>query len=145
MDNDLVRKENWLRKNRKWFLPIGGFFTVLFIVLLSLTSEKSISDIAKAYTDNSLYEKAIDLANLNPEILEVFGTIKPIDKLAILEGDAEYSNNNNSVNLSIRISGVKTNGKLDISASKKGNKWQYQKITLRAKNPKKEIVVLDKI
>ncbi|MEN2402091.1 cytochrome c oxidase assembly factor Coa1 family protein [Flavobacterium sp. MC2016-06] len=145
MDNDLVEKENWLKRNWKWFLPSSVLILLLFVFSLAATSENDISDIALAYSDHSLYEKAIDQANLNLRVLEIVGKIKPIDKLAILEGNTSYSNNKNSVDLSIRINGAKRNGKLDISASKKGSVWEYKKISVRTKNPKEEIIVLDKL
>lgn len=140
MDNDLVQKESWIRKNRKWFLAACSLILVLF--LLAVNSGKGVSDMAQAYTENSLYEKAIHQANLNTRILEVIGEIKPVDKLAIIEGNASYADNNNSVALSFRIEGSKGKGKLNISAIKKGTEWEYKKITVRIKNSKEEITVL---
>lgn len=144
MDNDLVRKENWLKRNWKWFLPTSTFFLLLFAFLLTINSEKNIRDIALAYTENSLYTIAIDSANINPRVIEIVGKIKPIDKLAILEGNTSYSENSDSVELSIRINGTKSNGKLYVCAIKKGTNWKYKKIIIRTKNPKEAIVILDK-
>lgn len=142
MDNDLVAKGTWLKRNWKWSVP-----TVVFIFILSLfltsNSQQSINDIVLAYSDNSLYEKAIKKANSDKRILQSFGIIQPIDKLAILEGNAIYSNNNNSVELSVRIKGEKGNGKLDIVAEKLGTEWKYKKIIVRNKNSKDEIVLND--
>lgn len=140
MDNDLVQKESWIRKNWKWFLAVS--LLVLVIFSFSGNSGKGISDMAQAYTEKSLYEKAIHQANLNARIHEVIGAIKPVDKLAIIEGNASYSNNNNSVDLSVRIEGSKGKGKLNISAIKKGTEWEYKKISVRIKNSKEEITVL---
>lgn len=140
MDNDLVQKESWIKKNWKWLL--GTCLLVLILFSFFGNSGKGIGDMAQAYTDNSLYEKAIYQANLNSKILEVIGEIKPVDKLAIIEGNASYSNNNNSVDLSIRIEGSKERGKLNISAIKKGTEWEYKKITVRIKDSKEEITVL---
>jgi hypothetical protein len=75
--------------------------------------------------------------------LQTIGIIQPIDKLAILEGNAVYTNNNNSVRLSVRIKGDKGNGKLDIAADKVGKEWKYKKITVRNKNTKEEIVIVN--
>ncbi|OXA86788.1 cytochrome c oxidase assembly factor Coa1 family protein [Flavobacterium hercynium] len=143
-DNDLIVKESWIKKNWKWFLALAIVFLLLLAVILSSTSQKGISDLASAYNDHSLHEKAIDLANTNKEVQEIIGKINPIDKLAILEGNAIYSNNNNTVSLSIRITGAKKNGKLDIDAVKKGSEWHYTKIIVRTKKPKEEIIVVDK-
>ncbi|WP_202700601.1 cytochrome c oxidase assembly factor Coa1 family protein [Flavobacterium sp. UGB4466] len=143
MENDWIEKENWFKRNWKWFLP--SIFLCLFLIgfLAASTSPEGITDIAKAYSDELLFEKAIEKANKNPSILENIGTIEPIDKLAILEGNVRYSNHHNTVNLSVRVNGAKRKGKLNISAFKKGTVWAYQKITVRAKNPETEIIVLE--
>jgi hypothetical protein len=113
---------------------------------LNSNIDGSLTDIAKAYSDNLLYEKAIEKANKNKRVLEVIGQIKPIDKLAILEGNANYSNNNNSIILSVRIKGSKGKGKMNISADKNGSEWVYKKINIRIKEPKEEIqIVFDSI
>ncbi|MDL2143875.1 cytochrome c oxidase assembly factor Coa1 family protein [Flavobacterium tructae] len=144
MENDLIEKENWFKRNWKWFLPSAFLCIFLIGILAASTSQDSITDIAKAYSDELLFEKAIEQANKNPSILENIGTIEPIDKLAILEGNVMYSNNHNTVNLSVRVNGAKKKGKLNISAFKKGTEWVYQKIAVRTKNPKNEIIVLEK-
>ncbi|WP_166921119.1 cytochrome c oxidase assembly factor Coa1 family protein [Flavobacterium poyangense] len=143
MNNDLIEKESWFKKNWKWSLPSSLLLIALFTLLLSVNSGKDISDMAQAYTDNALYQKAIDQANTNSRVLDVFGKIESIDKLAILEGNTSYSNNNNSVRSSFRISGSKATGKLDLTAHKKGTEWVYKKITVRIKNPKEEIIILE--
>ena len=81
--------------------------------------------------------------NANQRAKEILGEIEPIGKLAILEGDAKYTNDNRSVEITVRIEGNKANGKMDISAYKKGTEWQYKKITIRIKQPKEEIAIID--
>jgi len=143
VDNELIVKENWIKRNWKWFLALAIVFLLLLIIIVSSTSQKGISDLASAYNDPSLHEKAISQANANKLVQQVIGKINPIDKLAILEGNAIYSNNNSAVSLSIRITGSKKNGKLDIYVIKKGLKWHYTKIIVRTKKPKEEIIVVN--
>jgi hypothetical protein len=143
MDNDLINEQSWWKKNWKWFLPTFMIMLLLvFGLLLSSSVDGNVTDIAQAYSDNSLYEKAIEKAKTNKRVIEVIGELEPIDKLAILEGNAIYSNNQNSVELSIRVKGNKGKGKMDISANKIGNEWEYKKINIRIKDPKEEIQVL---
>jgi hypothetical protein len=143
MDNELIVNKSWWNSNWKWFLPTSLIlFLLLFGFILSSTVDGSITDIAQAYSDNSLYEKAIEKVKTNKRVLETLGEIEPIDKLAIFEGNAIYSNNNNSVALSIRIKGSKGKGKMDISAEKNGTAWKYKTINIRIKNPKEEIQIL---
>lgn len=143
MDNELIVERSWWKKNWKWFLPTFVLIFLLFFgLILSSNIDGNVTDIAQAYSDNSLYEKAIEKAKTNQRVIEVIGEIEPIDKLAILEGNAIYSNNNNSVELSVRVKGNKGKGKMDISADKNGKEWKYKKIKIRIKEPKEEIQIL---
>ncbi len=142
MNNELVPEKNWFKRNWKWLVP-SLLFLILCGAILSLISIGNTTDVIQAYSDNSLYEKAIEKAKTNQRVIEVIGEIEQIDKLAILEGTAIYSNNNNSIETSIRIKGTKGKGKMDIVADKKGTEWIYNKINIRIKNPKEEIQILN--
>jgi hypothetical protein len=143
MNNELIPEKSWSKRNRKWFLPTILLSFLLAIGLFSTSNiNKNIVDFAQAYTDNSLYENAIEKAKGNQRVLEILGNLEPIDPLAIIEGNAKYSNNSNSVALSVRIKGNKGSAKMDILADKKGTEWQYKKITIRIKQPKEEIQIL---
>ena len=143
MDNELVEKESCLKRNWKWSVPATILFVFIFGLFLTSNSPEGITDIIQAYDDNSLYEKAIAKANSDKRIVQSIGIIQPIDKLAIVEGNTVYSNDNNSVSLSVRIKGTKGNGKLDITADKIGTAWKYKKIIVRSKNTKEEIIVVN--
>jgi hypothetical protein len=144
MDNELILNKNWWNRNWKWFLP-----TSLILLLLVTGSVMSsviggnIIDITQAYADNSLYQNAINKAQINKRVLEILGELEPIDKLAIVEGNAVYSNNNKSVTSSVRLKGSKGNGKMDILAEKNGTVWKYKAITIRIKNPKEDIKIIE--
>ncbi|WP_299223373.1 cytochrome c oxidase assembly factor Coa1 family protein [uncultured Aquimarina sp.] len=58
--------------------------------------------------------------------------------MAILEGEVRYSDNNKSVDLSIRIKGSKRKASMDISADKINGEWNYKKINIRIKKPIEE-------
>ncbi|HJY12656.1 MAG TPA: cytochrome c oxidase assembly factor Coa1 family protein, partial [Flavobacterium sp.] len=118
-------------------------FVFIFGLFLASDSPNGITDIVQAYNDNTLYEKAIEKANSDKKILQTIGIIQPIDRLAIVEGNTVYSNDNNSVSLSVRIKGTKGSGKLNISADKIGTVWKYKKIIVRNKNTKEEITVVN--
>jgi len=143
MDNELVEKETWLKRNWKWSVPATILFVFIFGLFLASDSPNGITDIIQAYNDNTLYEKAIEKANSDKKILQTIGIIQPIDRLAIVEGNTIYSNDNNSVSLSVRIKGTKGSGKLNISADKIGTVWKYKKIIVRNKNTKEEITVVN--
>lgn len=143
MNNELIENKSWLKTNWKWFIP--SFIILLLLVfglLLSSSVDGNITAIAKAYSDNSLYENAIEKAKTNKRVLEVIGAIEPIDKLAILEGNTNYSNENNVIETTVRIKGNKAKGKMDITAVKNGNEWEFKKICIRIKESKEEIDIL---
>jgi hypothetical protein len=143
MDNELIIKQSWFKKNWKWFLPITlVLFLLLFGFIVKLSIDENVTEIIQAYSDKSLYENAIKKANSNNRVLIVIGEIEPIDKLALLEGNAIYSNNNNSVELSFRVKGKIGKGKMDISAYKVKNQWHYKNISIRVKKPEEKIQIL---
>jgi hypothetical protein len=145
MSNELIVKKSWWTNNWKWFLPFSILlFLFLFGFLLSSNIAGVMTDITQGYSDHSLYEKAIESANSNKRVQELIGDIEPIDQFAILEGNIIYSNNNNTVALSIRIKGSKGTGKMDILADRNGTEWKYNKIIVRIKEPKEEIQILKK-
>lgn len=143
MDNDLVEQKNWFKRNWKWFVPATVVFIFVLVFFLTSNSQGNLTDVVYAYNDAALYEKAIEKSNSNKRVLQTIGIIQPIDKLAILEGNAAYSNDKNMVKLSLRIKGYKENGKLDIIAKKLGSEWIYKKIIVRTKKSKEEIVVVN--
>ncbi|MNX34089.1 Cytochrome oxidase complex assembly protein 1 [compost metagenome] len=143
-NNELITEKNWFSKNWIWLL-IGVLFLLSILILaFSSNSKNGLFDTVTALKENSLYEKAIDHANKKPEVIQTIGKISPIDKLAILEGSSSYTNNENSVDLSIRINGEKKRGKLEIHADRNGFEWNYKKIVIRIKNPNKEIIIINR-
>jgi hypothetical protein len=135
MNNELIEQKSWWKKNWKWVVSVGGVF--LFLITFSIsTGLLGISaDIAQAYSDTQLYDKALDQVKSDERVIELLGEIQPIDKLAILEGSVEYSNDNKTVKSSIRLVGTKGRAALDIIADRLDNKWHYRKINLRIKKP----------
>lgn len=101
----------------------------------------SFKDMAQAYADPSLFQKAITEANKNNEVLQTLGTIEPLDDMAILEGNTRYSNNNKAMEATVRVTGKKAKGKMDISAQKIGSEWNYEIIKIRVHETKQEIII----
>lgn len=139
--NELIREKNWARRNWKWLVPITAFLIVV-IALLSLTT--GLTSFAQAYAEPALYENALEKARENERVNEVLGNLQPTDKLTLLEGNVVYSEDNSSVELTFRITGSKGKGKMDISALRNNGIWEYELIKIRIKDPKEEIVVVDK-
>ncbi len=128
-------KNNWFNKNYKWLVPIA-FITILIIYLIGSSGLGKIStNLAQAYLDDELYTKAIEKANRDQRVEKKLGEIQPIDKMAILNGEVRYSDDNQSVISTIKIKGEKANGKLDLRAHRKEEEWKYDQLNIRILNP----------
>lgn len=142
MDNEIKQDKNWLQRNIKWFAPLVVAVLLLGSALFSSVSDAQLGGYANALADDALYQNAVKQAQENAEVTKVLGTLEPVDQLAIIESNVSYTNDNNAVNLSVRVKGSKTKGRMDVNATKVDNAWQYKLIKIRIKDPKQEIVVL---
>ncbi|SDW51558.1 cytochrome c oxidase assembly factor Coa1 family protein [Flavobacterium degerlachei] len=141
MSNDLVYKRNWWERNWKWFLAVIVLALGIWLFLISVANTNSI-DVVQAYSENALYENALAKVNTNDEAISILGNLEPLDQLAILEGSAKYSTDKQRIETTVRIKGSKAKGKMDISAFKKGNNWQYEKINIRINSTKEVISIV---
>ena len=124
-------QKNWLMQYWKWWAT--GCVAVFACAMFALGLGGSVSDIAQAYWDPALCQHAIDKANQDVRVIEALGKLAPIDKLALVEGNAKYSDSGNSVEITVRVSGEKAKAKMDIGADKIGQTWKYRLIRLRIK------------
>jgi hypothetical protein len=102
------------------------------LIIISNFTDDAVN-LGQAYTDPLLCQNAIDKANKNEQVIQNFGKLDPIDKLAILEGNTVYSNDNKSISITVRVSGEKEKGKMDILADRNGKSWRYKSIKIRNK------------
>ncbi|MEX0998216.1 MAG: cytochrome c oxidase assembly factor Coa1 family protein [Flavobacteriaceae bacterium] len=134
MNNELIKQKSFWKRNWKWFLLVCGIIITISI-FFSTGMGGITNDLVQAYADTELYENALKKVKSDDRVTELLGEIEPIDKLAILEGHVEYSNNNKTVNSSIRLVGAKGRANMDISADRINDLWNYKKINIRIKNP----------
>ncbi|WP_245566928.1 hypothetical protein [Christiangramia portivictoriae] len=83
-----------MRRSLKWIIPIIVVLAVAFYLFSSSGMGKVATDLTQAYADEELYENAIEKANYNQRVLEKIGEIQPIDKMAILNGEVDFSYDN---------------------------------------------------
>ena len=138
MNNDLIEEKRFWRQN--WFLGTK-IIAVKFIGLL-FSEVGNFKNLAHAYTDRAVFENAISKANGDIEEIQTFRKLASIDQLAIFEGNAIYSNNNNGVAVTVRVPGEKENGKMDILTEKFGGEWCYKSIKIRNKKTNKEVQII---
>ncbi|WP_031425414.1 cytochrome c oxidase assembly factor Coa1 family protein [Flavimarina sp. Hel_I_48] len=135
MNDNLIEQKSWWGSNWKWLVPVSGIILFVIAMFFSSGMDGITTDLVQAYADTELYENALEKVKSDKRVTELLGGIKPIDNLAILEGFLEYSNDNKTVNSSIRIVGDKGKASLDISADKLNGEWNYTKINVRIKKP----------
>ncbi|TXE20203.1 hypothetical protein ES731_06750 [Psychroflexus gondwanensis] len=135
MNNELIEQKSWWKRNWKWLVPVSGIIMISLAIFFSSGMDGIGADLAQAYTDTELYKNALEKVKSDQKANELLGKIEPIDKLAILEGEVHYTNENQTVNSTIRLKGTKGKAKLDISADRINNEWNYTKINVRIKNP----------
>lgn len=123
-----------MRKSLKWILPITVVLAVVFYLFSSSGMGKVATDLTQAYADEELYNNAIKKANANQRVIENIGEIQPIDKMTILNGEVNFSNDNQIVKSTIKINGSKGNGKLDLTAERENGSWRYDQINIRIKD-----------
>lgn len=135
MNNELIQQKSWWKNNWKWLIPAVGILLISIVLFLSSGLGAITADFTKAYTDTQLYEKALGKVKSDKRVIEILGEIEPIDNFAIMEGSVKYSDDNKTVNSSIRITGAKGKAKMDITANLINDNWDYEKINLRISEP----------
>src|SRR5690606_27097276 len=134
MENELIHQKNWFQRNWKWALPISILAILCATLFFSLTGEH-LGDFGKAYSDPQLFQGAMEKAQENEEVKRVLGEIEPVSKMAILEGDVNYTNQNRNVQFTVRVEGKNGKALMDGIAERINDSWDYKKITIRVKNP----------
>ncbi len=124
-------------KSLKWIIPTIVILAVVFYLFSSSGMGKVATDLTQAYADEELYKNAIEKANSDQRVLEKIGEIQPIDKMTILNGEVDFSDDNQTVNSTIKVTGSKGNGKLDLIAERENESWRYEKIDIRFKDSEK--------
>jgi len=137
--NDLIEQKSWFTRNWKWLILIIVVFTSLLILLFSSKLGGNIIGIAKVYSESSVLDHAFEIAKKDKKVIQILGKLHPISKLAIVEGAHQYSNDYNTLKITVDVIGSKMENKIrskmDIHADRNGNEWMYRSINIRIKKP----------
>ena len=142
--NEVVEHKSWWKRNWKWLTPILGLFFIVIGLISTSEIGANVSDIVKAYADPDLIDRALLKAQENVEVKQLLGTLNPIDKMAIFEGTTKYSNNDTSIDISVRVKGSKGRGRMRIFADRNVDKWEYKEIVIGIKKLKKTITIIER-
>ncbi|MBP2832404.1 hypothetical protein J8281_09425 [Aquimarina sp. U1-2] len=133
-----LRHKNWFSQNRKWAFPVATI--VLFITIFFYFTGDATFRYGAVHLQPGLIEEARNMASKNEMVIEKLGTLRNYNFLRLIEGEVRYSDDDNTVHISVNLLGSKKKGKLDILAHKKQGSWEYQNIAVRIKKPKKETI-----
>jgi len=142
MDNDLIHQKTWFQRNWKWVLPIA-IFAILAATLFFSLMAGHLGDFGKAYSEPQLFQGALEKAQENEEVKIAVGEIEPVSKMAILEGEVNYTNQNRNVQFTVRVEGKNGKAFMDGFAERSNDSWEYKKITIRIKNPPEKRQTID--
>ena len=133
----MKRIKSKIKDMKKWLVISLSIVGVLLILAFSTTNlGNHIYNFSEIYADEALHKDALDLANNNAEVKDYFGKISLKDNLSLLNGDVQYSDDRNKVELSFKFTGSKENGVMDIKANRNAEVWEYRSIILRNKDKK---------
>ena len=113
MNNELIEYQSWWKRNWKWFVPLFGIIMICILGFFTSRNGRITTDFAKAYADTKLYENALKKVNANQKVYQILGEIKPLGKMAIIEGQTEYSVDNKIVNTTVPIDGTKGKARME--------------------------------
>jgi len=143
--SSLLENKSWWNKNWKWIVPFLGIVIISVFTISTTDIGENTFDIVKAYADPDLVDGALLLAQENNEVKQLLGELKPIDKMALLEGRVKYSNNDTSIDISVRVKGSNGKGRMRIFADRIVDKWEYREIIIGIKKSNKTIIIVERI
>jgi len=141
--NEIINKKSWWYRNWIWILlssTLLSIITVFFMMTGNATFRYG-----AVYLQPSLVHNALEMAEKNDLVIEKLGKLSPHDIFKLLEGEVTYLENN-LIAVTVGIKSIDgKRAKLDIIAYQNEKDWEYKKITVRIKKPKKETIkVLEK-
>lgn len=139
-DNQLLPKENWFKRNWKWFVPVGCLsFVILFIGLIVGGFFWGFSKIT---SDSDVTKHAMNIINQNPEVKQKLGSDIVTD--GIFRGNISITNNTGEANITVPIKGTKGSGSAIIVGEKEFDKWHYEKIAVQI-DETGEVIQINKV
>lgn len=139
MGNVLLIEKPWWKRNLIWLFVIVIIISIV-TTCSSLFSKGNIEFYLLANADPSFYKVALDSANNNQAVINKFGHLKPISSQEIYEGKAFYSNNKNSLNIILPVTGVKKNAVMNLWLERHSEGWKYDSIVIKNNNTEIRVI-----
>src|SRR5690606_5857141 len=142
--NELIEYNGWWKRNWKWFTPVVGILLLFVLVIVSSPFGTRLSDIAKVYADPDLMENALLKAQENEEVVELLGTLEPINGMDIMRGIVKYSNNDTTIDIYVHVKGSKGKGRMRVFADWDREEWTYNNIAIASEKLEEPIAIIKK-
>nr|WP_322624982.1 cytochrome c oxidase assembly factor Coa1 family protein [uncultured Flavobacterium sp.] len=137
MDNQLlIERRFW--QSRRFYIGIGIVAVIIAGFILYVNS-LDLQSYAWGYAHKPVFEKALEAATNNEEVIAQLGTLEPIGKMTIAEG--EIALNKVGFTATITIKGNQKKGKMDLKVHRFKDTWVYDYVNIRIKQPKQTIPV----
>lgn len=117
-------RQNWFKRNWKWFVPSGCLVVFLAIVAVIGLIVISVFSVMKQAEP---YRFAMNAAKQNAELREAIGT--PIKESFFLSGNTNVNGASGESSLAIPVSGPKGKATVYVEAKKEAGIWEYQKVS----------------
>src|SRR5207244_9335593 len=116
---------NWLKRNWKWFVPLGCFsIALLFVVFVGSV----VVIVFSAVKSTDVYKDALTRAKAHPAVIQALGS--PITEGFLVSGNTNVNGASGEANLSIPISGPKGKGTVYVAATKSLGRWNYSGLVM---------------
>jgi len=139
MNNELIERPSWWKRNWKWAVPVGGCLTliILFIALIAA----GIFGVSKMFSGSEPYSYALAQATTNEQVIELLG--EPIETVGIMQGSINFSNGDGAADFAIPIKGPQGKGKVYVIGTKNNDTWTYSELEVRIEQNSEVINLLD--
>lgn len=131
-------RKNWLKRNWKWFIPVG----CLSVVALGLAFVAVIFTIIMGSIKSSdAFKMAMAWARQDTRVQQKLGT--PLEAGWFVSGNIEVSGATGKANLAIPIHGPRGKGKLYADGTKTAGQWRFSTLIFEDERDGSRIDLLD--
>lgn len=139
MNNQLIERPSWWKRNWKWAVPVGGCLTIIILFIALLAA--GILGVSKMFSGSEPYAFALEQTQKNAQVIELLG--EPIETTGIMQGSINYSNGDGAANIRIPIKGPNGEGKVYVVGEKRNDTWTYSELEVRIDENNEVINLLD--
>jgi Cytochrome oxidase complex assembly protein 1 len=117
------QRQSWIARNWLWVIPVGcGLPVVGCVVLLAVSIYIGINRIQS----QEVYQKAIQLAKANPEVVAAIG--EPMSEKQPTSVKFNLNGSSGSVQMTMPIEGPKGTGNIVLDAVQTQGAWSYRQL-----------------